>query len=96
MLVGVDETEGAWRGVNIFGNDAVLSDFLQHYDHVLPLVLGLGNQVQVFLWERQVVEFSQHQMEETGKVVEILSEAYMGTSRLEREDLETKEDEVWP
>ena len=48
MLVGVDETEGAWRGVNIFGNDVVLSDFLQHYDHVLPLVLGLGNQVQVF------------------------------------------------
>ena len=51
MLVGVDETEGAWRGVNIFGNDVVLSDFLQHYDHVLPLVLGLGNQVQAFLWE---------------------------------------------
>ena len=48
MLVGVDETEGAWRGVNIFGNDVVLSDFLQHYDHVLPLVLGLGNQVQAF------------------------------------------------
>ena len=94
MLVGVDETEGAWRGVNIFGNDVVLSDFLQHYDHVLPLVLGLGNQVQAFLWERQVVESNQHQTEERGNMVEILSEAYMGTSRLKREDLETKEDKV--
>ena len=45
MLVGVDETEGAWRAVNILGNDAVLNDFLQHYEHVLPLVLGLGSQV---------------------------------------------------
>ena len=45
MLVGVDETEGAWRGVNLLGNDVVLDDFLQHYHHVLPLVLGLGSQV---------------------------------------------------
>ena len=45
MLVGVDETEGAWRGVNILGNEVVLNDFLQRYDHVLPLVLGLGSQV---------------------------------------------------
>ena len=45
MLVGVDETEGAWRAVNILGNDVVLNDFLQHYEHVLPLVLGLGSQV---------------------------------------------------
>ena len=46
MLVGLDETEGAWRGVNILGNKAVLKDFLQHYDYVLPLVLGLDKQVQ--------------------------------------------------
>ena len=46
MLVGLDETEGAWRGVNILGNKAVLNHFLQNYHHVLPLVLGLGNQVQ--------------------------------------------------
>ena len=50
MLVGLDETEGAWRGVNILGNEAVLKDFLQHYHHVLPLVLGLGNQVVQLLF----------------------------------------------
>ena len=43
-----------------------------------------------------MVESSRHQTEEIGNVVEILSEAYMGTSRLKREDLETKEEEVWP
>jgi len=77
MLVGVDETEGAWRGVNLLGNDVVLDDFLQHYHHVLPLVLGLGSQ-----------------MEHKAKVVEMLSEAYMGTSTLKRGDLEAREDEV--
>jgi len=77
MLVGLDETEGAWRGVNILGNKAVLKDFLQHYDYVLPLVLGLDKQV-----------------EEKAKVVEMLTEAYMGTSTLKREELEAGEEEV--
>ena len=35
-------------------------------------------------------------MEDKAKVVEMLSEAYMGTSTLNREDLESREEEVWP
>ena len=35
-------------------------------------------------------------MEHKAKVVEMLSEAYMGTSTLKRGDLEAREDEVWP
>jgi len=53
MLVGVDETEGAWRGVNILGNEVVINDFIQEYHHVLPLVLGLGSQMEE---EAKVVE----------------------------------------
>ena len=35
-------------------------------------------------------------MEHKAKVVEMLSEAYMGTSTLKSGDLEAREDEVWP
>ena len=48
-----------------------------------------------YIQEREVVESIQLQMEEEAKVVEMLSEAYMGISTLKRGALEAREEEVW-
>ena len=46
MLVGVDETEGAWRAAAVLGREFVLEDFITNFREVAPLVLGLKDQVE--------------------------------------------------
>jgi len=45
VLVGVAESEGAWRGAYYLTQDHVMQDFIQNFKTVAPLTLGLEQQV---------------------------------------------------
>ena len=45
FLVGVAETEGAWRAANLLTQDAAMEEFIHKFREVAPLALGLPGQV---------------------------------------------------
>merc|ERR1719206_724047 len=45
FLIGVAETEGAWRAGNLLTRDAAMEEFINKFRDVAPLALGLTDQV---------------------------------------------------
>jgi len=45
FLIGVAETEGAWRAGNLLTRDAAMEEFINKFRDVAPLALGLNDQV---------------------------------------------------
>ena len=84
LLVGVDETEGAWRAINFLGQPAVLQEFLEDFPAVLPLVLGLKDRVGGRVLCQQPPQVDPADLP---GLVEQVSQLYFGQPRLTSSDL---------
>ena len=45
LLIGVAETEGAWRAGNLLTQDAAMEEFINKFRDIAPMALGLTDQV---------------------------------------------------